>query len=81
MDQQNYTSESKRSLHNRYDLDNVATLKQLLKTWKGCLLFVDFAKAFDTVRHDFLLRNLKLCGMCNAWTKQIAKLLHIHKNI
>ena len=39
-------------------------IKAVENSKKSCSIFLDFAKAFDTVNHDILLEKLKYQGTC-----------------
>ena len=41
-------------------------IKAIKNRGKSCSVFLDFAKAFDTVNHDILLKKWKYYGICGS---------------
>lgn len=73
-------------LKGRYNLDNIASLEELIFSihkWRmhGHILKVDFAKAFDMMDWDFLLDLLKARGFWERWGGWIWSILVSSKAI
>ncbi len=60
-----------RSIHNNIRLTlDVLDYNELIED-KGCILFLDFKKAFDTLEHPFMIHTLKAFGFGDCFIKVI----------